>query len=217
LLFDFADYTRWEHYVVRTLGAARLTSRQALLRIAGAAEQLRTWTPLQGSFGEWNRSVLEESHATDVSSDAADYASFTELDSFSTIASFVPAALGHIALPRDAHTQDQSLVAPLWNDYSDVVRRYLATKAFASWTAYQARGIRTLVAELFASELVLRVEAIRACSAASTPLDTDRLIAAIRASDLLLMHLVERSTFMAWLGRVERPSARRAVFRKRGA
>jgi hypothetical protein len=98
---------------------------------------------------------------------------------------------------------------------SRVVNRFLASKAFASWCAYESRGIRTLVAELFVSEVVLRVECERACRAAGRVpfdgrnsdaqgrLDRSLTIEAIRQSDLLLMHLIDRRQMIAWLGEVE--------------
>ena len=81
--------------------------------------------------------------------------------------------------------------------------RYVASKAFASWTAYQGRGLRTQIAELFLAASVFRVECARACRNAGVPLDRDRTIDALRASDWLLMHLVDRTALMAALAEVE--------------
>jgi hypothetical protein len=79
----------------------------------------------------------------------------------------------------------------------------LGTKAFASWTAYQSEGIRTQVAELFVTAAVLRVECVRACIAAQRLLDSALLHAAVRQTDLLLVHLVDRELLLPWLGKAE--------------
>src|SRR4030095_14316700 len=90
-----------------------------------------------------------------------------------------------------------------WNSEARAVRRYLAAKAFASWSAYESRGIRTLVAELLVAEVVLRAECERAIEAAGRPIDRSLMIEAIRRSDLLLVHLIDRPQMIEWLGRVE--------------
>ena len=107
------------------------------------------------------------------------------------------------ALPRRLEEADAQFVGPSWNAWAPVVLRYVAARAFASWTAYQSRGVRTQIAELFMTASVLRVECARACQARQSPLDRDTLLDAIRASDLLLVHLADRDAMMAWLGEVE--------------
>jgi hypothetical protein len=96
-------------------------------------------------------------------------------------------------------------IDPDWTRFSTPVRRYLAAKAFGAWSAYQGRGVRTLVAELVASEMVVRVEAARACSEAGRPLDAPLLHEAIRQADRLLMHLADRARLLRWFGQAEEP------------
>ncbi len=81
--------------------------------------------------------------------------------------------------------------------------RYVASKAFGSWTAYQGRGARTLLAEMAVSAMVLQVEAASICAKCDRQLDDALMIDAIRAADWLLVHLVERQPFVNWLGEVE--------------
>jgi hypothetical protein len=80
-------------------------------------------------------------------------------------------------------------VAPAWERFHAPVNRYLAAKAFASWTAYQGRGVRTIVRGLDAALALVRVEASRHCRNARRALDRDLLIEAIRQADFLLNHL----------------------------
>jgi hypothetical protein len=81
------------------------------------------------------------------------------------------------------------LVAPAWSQYHAPLRRYLAAKAFASWTAYQGRGVLSIVQGLEAALALVRVEASRQCRDASRLLDAELLREAIRASDFALNHL----------------------------
>ena len=78
---------------------------------------------------------------------------------------------------------------PAWPEFSRPLRYYVAAKAFASWTAYQGRGVATIVRGIEAALALVRVEAARQCRDAGAPLDADRLKEAIRAADFLLNHL----------------------------
>jgi len=80
-------------------------------------------------------------------------------------------------------------VRPWWNAWNAPLKRYLAAKAFASWTAYQGRGFRTIVRGLEAALALVRVEAARQCRDAGRPLDAALLREAFRQADFLLNHL----------------------------
>ena len=79
--------------------------------------------------------------------------------------------------------------APAWGEWSTPLRRYLAAKAFASWTAYQGRGLSTIVRGLQVALALVRVEAARACRDARRPLDRELLLEAFREADFILNHL----------------------------
>ena len=59
-------------------------------------------------------------------------------------------------------------VAPVWHLWSAPLRRYLAAKAFASWTAYQGHGLLTIVRGLDAAAGLVRVEAARDAATPAT-------------------------------------------------
>ena len=80
-------------------------------------------------------------------------------------------------------------VVPEWHHFSAPLRRYVAGKAFASWTAYQGRGVATIVRGLEAALALVRVEAARQCRDAAAPLDADLLKEAFRQADFILNHL----------------------------
>ena len=68
------------------------------------------------------------------------------------------------------------LIAPAWAAWSTPLRHYLAAKAFASWTAYQGRGLFSIVRGLQVALALVRVEAARACRDADRPLDRELLL-----------------------------------------
>jgi len=215
LLFDLDSYTRWERFVVSWLASPARTVSDCLSHIAEAAEDLRRWTPRQGLFGAWAAAVLDRhspqgparlDHASapnGTTAAAGRYSAYTKLGAFHRVTSTIGTGQRVPACPDDLESAHARIVQPSWDRFSDTIRRYLAAKAFGSWSAYQSRGVRSLVAELYASEMVLRVETVRACRADGRALDRERLLAAIRQSDLLLIHLADRDALMKWIGRVE--------------
>jgi hypothetical protein len=86
-------------------------------------------------------------------------------------------------------TAFQRNVSSSWVSFSGPLNRYLAGKAFASWTAYQGRGIVTIVRGLETALAVVRVECARQCRAASRNLGADLLLEAFRSADFILNHL----------------------------
>jgi len=80
-------------------------------------------------------------------------------------------------------------VRPRWNAWNAPLKRYLAAKAFASWTAYQGHGFLTIVRGLEAALALVRVEATRQCRDAGRPLDAALLREAFRQADFVLNHL----------------------------
>jgi hypothetical protein len=208
VLFDLASYSRWETFIVSTF-ASGVSAGTALARIAATAERLRAWTPARGPFDSWMTISLQPP-ATD-SDSLTIYDRFRAPEAFEQLRRFVPEGLRAPQAVSDITTATE-LGSTM---ESRAVNRYLASKAFASWCAYESRGIRTLVAELFVSELVLRVECERARRAARRApfdgrhsdaqgtLDRSLMIEAIRQSDLLLMHLIDRKQMVEWLGQVE--------------
>ena len=81
------------------------------------------------------------------------------------------------------------LVSPVWSTFCVPLNRYLAAKAFASWTAYQGRGVMTIVRGLEAALSVVRIESARQCRNAGRALDAELLRDAFRSADFILNHL----------------------------
>ena len=90
-------------------------------------------------------------------------------------------------------------VRPVWEDCAAPLNRYLAAKSFASWSAYQGRGVATIVRGLEAALAVVRVEVSRECRNAGRALDAALLLQAFRSADFALNHLaVGEDLCAAW-------------------
>jgi hypothetical protein len=202
VLFDLESYTRWERFIVSTFARDQPVPA-ALEAVAEAGEVIRTWAPSCGSLAAHVEAAACLPRAGGASNASAMYHRFAAPAGYALIVHTMPHGLTRPTVPADVSAALADSVDPLWTRFSTPVRRYLAVKAFGSWSAYQGRGLRTLVAELFASEMVVRVEAARACHAAAKPLDVPLLHEAIRQADWLLMHAADRMQLLRWFGEVE--------------
>lgn len=200
VLFDLDGYSRWEAFLVACC-ADEGSPVRATARMAAAAEHLRAWMPANGTLSDHLAAATAQ--PADESAVPAFYRDYWDVRSYARVCALVPDGLHRPDASESVRDSLARFVEPAWNDHAPVVNRYLAARGFASWCAYQARGVRTAIAELMVSEMVLRVEAAKACAAVGHPLDRTRLIAAVRAADLLLVHLVDRGAFMRWVGAVE--------------
>lgn len=202
LLFDLPGYNRWERYLIQSLASAGDSARAVLQDVAAAAERLRDWSSDDGSLDDWIAAVTARPQPVEDTAWAwSRYAPFAQLDAYEHLVSLVPDGLTKREVSdaeRRAWTEARSPAVP-----DAILRRYVAAKAFGSWAAYEAFGLRTMVAELVLAHLVLRVEGVRAGVGRGGPLDQAGLVEAVRAADWLLVHLADRSAVIAWLGQVE--------------
>jgi hypothetical protein len=202
VMFDAESFGMWERFLVETVSNSADDVDPTLARVATIGERLRGWSPDQGTLTAWTADALAASPPAS-SQTPLRYAPFDGPDAFVRAAATIPQGLERPTLPSHLAEADAQFVATNWNAWTPVVLRYVGARAFASWTAYQSRGVRTQIAELFVTAAVLRVECARACQARQSTLDRRILLDAIRASDLLLVHLASRDALMAWLGEVE--------------
>ena len=211
ILFDSESFNRWEQFLVSAFGTGTTDVDARLVHVALAAEALRRWRIDDGPLVEWTTRVLH-THADAgrqavaphvVSATQHRYARFQGAAAYRAVCDTIPPGLEAPALPDDLDALDGVGVEPRWRPFAPLLGRFLAAKAFASWTAYQSRGIRTQVAELVATASVLRIECARACADSSRALDLDGIITAVRNTDWLLIHLADRSALMEWLDTVE--------------
>ncbi len=217
-LLDWSAHAAWEAHALETLSRAELAPEQALDLLALQAEHARAWRASDGAFADWLGAALaldpREPGARRRVHGLADGRA-GDLALFARVLAAVPDVArallrGVDDVPADAsalEALDTRLVAPHWPALARPVRRYLAAHAFASWCAHQGRGLRTRVLALDVALAVLRVQALRICAHAGRVLDRTTFLAAARASDLLLLHLVSRETLHAALAACEGPRA----------
>jgi Fe-S-cluster containining protein len=193
VFLDWESHRRWEEHAVATLAREDLRPEAALERLRADAEEARAWTPGRGPLIDWIERIAG---ALDTRTAAAHADFDAAVASWRLAVACVPApepqppALDEAAAAR-SHVEH---VAPAWPAFAAPIRRYLAAKAFASWCAVQGQGLRTAVAFLTLAHGVLRVEAARSCAMAGGALDASSLTEAIRAADLLLVHLADPQT-----------------------
>jgi hypothetical protein len=183
MLMDPEGYSAWERHMVQRC-CGDVSPERVVATLRSDAAQLSTWRPgpsplveaiqrLPGSFNvvSPHGSLVESVGLRD--------------EVIAAIPEDLRPAAGEDGL-EDAYV---SLVLPMWRSFQRPINRYLAAKAFASWTAYQGRGLATIVRGLEAALAFLRVEASRQCRDARRPLDRDLLLEAIRTTDFALNHL----------------------------
>jgi Fe-S-cluster containining protein len=170
-----------------------LDAREALPPLSGddalqapaGAPRLMSWDEVS----RWERRQVE-ALASDASRPAPpDLARFGEARA---------AAPGRWAWPdAPAETADlwDRLVAPAWPRWTEVVGRYLASRAHACWAMYLGDGPRDVEAHVARARAVLQVEAVRLCVRTGTPPDRLALREAIRRADLLLVHYADPAAF----------------------
>ena len=148
------------------------------------ARLLRDWKP--GGIDAGRRGSRPPSHAERAHSTGTLEASLT------LYAQVMRAVPDDLRPPPDESGLDAAftdLVEPVWSTFCVPLNRYLAAKAFASWTAYQGRGVMTIVRGLEAALSVVRLESARQCRNAGRALDAELLRDAFRSADFILNHL----------------------------
>lgn len=184
MLMDLDGYSAWERHMVRRCADPAASPDSVIATLDRDARRLRLFTPGGQSLVE----AVQSLPAGLV--DAPDVASLREsLACYAAVMAaipdeFTPAPDEEMLLEEFEHH-----VAPSWDRWRAPVNRYLAAKAFANWTAYQGRGILTIVRGLAAALALVRVEAARECRDQGRPLDRAVMREAFRNADFLLNHL----------------------------
>jgi len=106
----------------------------------------------------------------------------------------VPVPLSWPEAPDNLESIWFAMVAPAWPHFEDVLSRYAAAKAFASWSLYLGDGVEAATETARIAAAVLRIECARQCRVFGRPLDRELLSNAIEQSDLLLVHYADPET-----------------------
>jgi hypothetical protein len=210
-LFDLESFSVWERHLVGSISSSTDEIAVVLSRVAGEAERVRAWHVSQGPLVDWTRKLADgPSAGAGSAGDGEDgvlsrYAAYADARSaYARLCRLTPGGMSPAPVTADAVAAERELVKPRWNALAPMANRYVAAKAFASWTAYQWRDVRTQIAELYLAASVLRIECARAALRLERALDREVLLEAVRSSDLLLMHLVDRDALVDWVRKAER-------------
>jgi hypothetical protein len=194
MMMDGSGYSAWERHMVMRCASADCSPESVIATLERDARELRTWKPgpvtLADAVVQLPSAVedRETPHALDHT-----YVRYVEV---------IGAVPDEWRPPADEQGLDRAfaeLVRPTWLRFVVPLNRYLAAKAFASWTAYQGRGVASIVRGLEAALAVVRIESSRQCRNAQRPLDTELLREAFRSADFILNHLaVGEDLASAW-------------------
>jgi Fe-S-cluster containining protein len=194
MLMDLAGYSAWESHMVARCAEAGTSPESVVNTLTRDARLLRDWKPGGITLTDAVRSLPVQSEPA--------LAAGTLDASVTLFEQVMRAVPDDWRPPQDESGLDSAFanfVRPAWPTFHTPLNRYLAAKAFASWTAYQGRGVVTIVRGLEAALSVVRVESARHCRNAARPLDTDLLRDAFRSADFILNHLaVGEDLAAAW-------------------
>jgi hypothetical protein len=199
MLMDAEGYSAWERHMVARCAAEPLSPEGVLATLERDARQLRGHVAGSGSLAQAIASLGAQPPVEARSPDTLD-------------ASLAMYAEAMTAVPDDLRPEPDEVrlgavyeraVRPEWATWDAPLKRYLAAKAFASWTAYQGRGVLTIVRGLDAALALVRVESARQCRDTRRPLDAGLLKEAFRQADFILNHLAIGETLAEQWARVE--------------
>jgi len=184
MFMDLDGYSAWERHMVARCRDVTRAPESVVATLARDAGLMKAWRPGGRSLAETVLAlpvtvVEEAAHATLGAS----------LKRYGEVLAAIPDDLQSPREEEDLDLAFSRLVRPVWDELRAPLNRYLAAKAFGTWTAYQGRGLATIVRGLEAALAVVRVEAARECRAADRQLDAGLLREAFRSADYLLNHL----------------------------
>jgi hypothetical protein len=199
VLTDLEGYAAWERHMVARCASGSVSAETVLATLVRDAAVLRAWRPGTRSLAEAVAALPRDTVAAsiDISLDS----------SLACYAEAMRAVPDELKPPPDEHGLAQAFaehVVPTWEAFAAPLNRYLAAKAFATWTAYQGRGVATIVQGLSCALALVRVEAARQCRDAGRSLDEKLLVEAIRWSDFILNHLAAGEELAESWSRAER-------------
>jgi len=185
ILADAESYGAWERHMVVRCADPALSPESVIVTLERDAHIVRAISPVTGSAIVAAVAQLPASGVVTKAPATLE----TSLERYSEVLEAVPDEWrpdpDTLGLPRIY----EMAVLPCWESWSLPVKRYLAAKAFASWTAYQGNGLLTIVRGLEAALSLVRVEASRQCRDAGRALDEELLREAFRHADFTLNHL----------------------------
>lgn len=199
VLMDLQGYAAWERHMVMRCASLAPVPETIVATLGRDAALLRRWKPgaaaLAAAVAALPRDLVP----------AMPHASLA--DSLEFHAAAMRAVPDDLKPPPDEQRLPEAFVqyvAPAWPAFSAPLNRYLAAKAFATWTAYQGRGVATIVRGLECALALVRVECARQCRDTARMLDDVLLLEAFRWADFTLNHLAAGDELAEAWSEVER-------------
>jgi hypothetical protein len=198
MLMDYPGYSSWERHMVARCAEIDRGPESIVATLERDARILRGWKPGGASLAEAVDGLPLEFVAGSPES------LHRSLAMFANVIASVPDDLKPPPDEQDLERAHTEYVRPAWSGFHGALSRYLGARAFAAWTAYQGRGLATIVGGLDAALAVVRVEAARQCRDAGRGLEAPLLLEAIRRADWILNHLAVRERLAAIWSEAER-------------
>jgi len=184
-LADAQSYAAWERHMVATCADESLSPESVVATLERDARIVRRVSP---ATSEAVVNAIEQLPRAGLNAPVPE-ALDPSLVHYHEVLKAVPDEWRPEADTRDLTDCYHRYVAGGWTRFDAPLKRYLAAKAFASWTAYQGRGFLTIVRGLEAALALVRVEAARRCRDANCALNAHLLRDAFRQADFALNHL----------------------------
>ena len=181
MLMDLEGYTAWERAGVELLGSGGPDAAAALAALQAASRTIRKWSP----GGETLRDLVIRTMGAVTCSPAQDDPR-ADARRYAMAVASVPRALLRAQDATSGEVRSPE-VAVICRDFDAVIRRYLASKLFASWWAYLGLDLMGSVEAVHVHRAVLRRHIERRLRLHDTP--GEIVLEAIRDSDLLMVHL----------------------------
>lgn len=204
IFFDHEAYVRFEQSMVRDLSGPHGCA-WALQTIHLQVEELRVWQPGRGGLEAALTTALAR-HASYPARENPVVLSADEYRWFEEVRLAIPPIIRRPDAVVDASAGFDRLVRPSWSTLERAAGTYLAARAFANWTAYLGRGLRTVLRSLEVALAVLKVELVRAAVRRQMVATPSLVAEAAAAADLLLVHLSNPTTLAGLWGDAEGPS-----------
>ena len=197
MLMDAPGYAAWERHMVDRCSADE-SPESVVATLASDAAQLKTWRPGSEPLDQHVRRLTPAFIRGEAPASLGSSFRLRE-----DVVTAIPDDLKPMSDEFDLESAYGTYVRPLWNTFQRPINRYLAAKAFASWTAYQGQGIATIVRGLEAALALVRIESSRQSRNARRDLDPALLLEAFRSADFMLNHLAVGDDLAAVWSRVE--------------
>ena len=184
-LADFESYAAWERHMVARCADHTISAESVIATLERDARSVRSIFAVSGD------AITQAIRRLPIDPVEAGLPNTLEssLVHYEEMLKAVPDEWRPEADTRDLADTYERHVRTRWRSFDAPLKRYLAAKAFASWTAYQGRGFLTIVRGLEAALALVRIEAARQCRDSGRALDADLLREAFRQADFSLNHL----------------------------